>query len=155
MQHRSWASGSFRPDEHSGHTMLAAPGPAPRPAQPRQDCAAPRGGLPHALQPIEDADGAHHMRESVRCRPRALVLVRACRSGRVSESRVSTCPVDQPGAKLAQDGMVEAGIGKFRAQDMFQSMRLRTASAAQRSERPSSKLEKRGQRQAGRRFGGA
>ena len=112
-------------------------------------------GLPHALQPIEDADGAHHMR-GVCALPAAGFEqpMRACHRQQSVQEQGLNLPSDQPGAKLAQDGMVEAGIGQFQAQDIFP-----INAAADRIRRLAigetfSKLEKRGQRQAGRRFGG-
>ena len=58
--------------------------------------------------------------ESVRCRPRALsspcVL---CQRQQGIQEQGLRLPSDQPGAELAQDGMVEAGIGQLQAQDVF------------------------------------
>ena len=64
--------------------------------------------------------------------------------------------VDQARAELAEHGVIEAGIGQFQTQAYFQSMRPRTASAAWRSDKPSTnwrteaKANRAGNPQAGR-----
>ena len=63
-------------------------------------------------------------------------------------------PGDQPGAELAQDGMVEAGIGEFQPQDIFPINAAADGIRGLAIGEAFGKLEDCGQRQARGRFCG-
>ena len=76
--------------------------------------------LPHPLEPIEHANRGQHMR-GVRplASPRFEQPLRPCQRQQGVQEERRRLTGDEPCAKLAQDGMMEAGIGQFEPQDIF------------------------------------